>query len=219
MKIILEYNLYEILSPKFLEKIQENINCSIYRISHMYSDRQAWANSIDPDETPQNAASHLGLHCLPLMQQFLTQHRVVNCTGSNFKTYMVRSWGVRILRVNTVYPMYRRQQCIPWVGLRWPCQHSLDHVEPVSLPNQYLCTFYCQKLTTAILESALRREWPDKIFHNRSLRKNVARPGRDQTWPPDYYTDTHPSHWGWLDSAECGSWSGSTLLPTHLAVF
>ena len=23
-----------------------------------------WANSTDPDETPQNAASHLGLHCL-----------------------------------------------------------------------------------------------------------------------------------------------------------
>ena len=42
-----------------------------YRIYHMYSDRQACANSIDPDETPQNAASHLGLHCLPLIQQFL----------------------------------------------------------------------------------------------------------------------------------------------------
>ena len=25
------------------------------------------ANSVDPDETPQNAASHLGLHCLPLI--------------------------------------------------------------------------------------------------------------------------------------------------------
>ena len=37
----------------------------------MYSDRQAWANSIDPDEMPQNAASHLGLHYLPLIQQFL----------------------------------------------------------------------------------------------------------------------------------------------------
>ena len=42
-----------------------------YRIYHMYSDRQAWANSKDPDETPQNVASHLGLHCLPLIQQFL----------------------------------------------------------------------------------------------------------------------------------------------------
>ena len=37
----------------------------------MYSDRQARANSIDPDEMPQNAASHLGLHCLQLILQFL----------------------------------------------------------------------------------------------------------------------------------------------------
>ena len=42
-----------------------------YRIYHIYSDRQAWANSLDPDETPQNAASHLGLHCLPLIKQLL----------------------------------------------------------------------------------------------------------------------------------------------------
>ena len=42
-----------------------------YRIYHMYLDRQAWANSVDPDETPQNAASHLSLHCLPLIQQYL----------------------------------------------------------------------------------------------------------------------------------------------------
>ena len=48
-----------------------SINNEQYRIYHMYSDRQARANSIDPDETPQNAASHLGLHCLPLIQQFL----------------------------------------------------------------------------------------------------------------------------------------------------
>ena len=33
--------------------------------------RQAWANSVDPDEMPQNAASHQGLHCLPLIQLLL----------------------------------------------------------------------------------------------------------------------------------------------------
>ena len=42
-----------------------------YHIYSMYSDRQARANSVDPDEMQQNAASHLGLHCLPLIQQFL----------------------------------------------------------------------------------------------------------------------------------------------------
>ena len=42
-----------------------------YHINRIYSDRQARANSIDPDEIPQNAASHQGLHCLPQIQQLL----------------------------------------------------------------------------------------------------------------------------------------------------
>ena len=29
-----------------------------------YSERQACVNSVDPDQTPQNAASDQGLHCL-----------------------------------------------------------------------------------------------------------------------------------------------------------
>ena len=29
-----------------------------------YCDRQAYANSVDPDQTPQNRASDQGLHCL-----------------------------------------------------------------------------------------------------------------------------------------------------------
>ena len=36
----------------------------------MHLVRQASANSVDPDETPQNAASHQGLYCLPLIQLF-----------------------------------------------------------------------------------------------------------------------------------------------------
>ena len=42
----------------------------MYCIYSMCSDRQAWENSKDPNETPQSAASHQGLHCLPLIQQF-----------------------------------------------------------------------------------------------------------------------------------------------------
>ena len=42
----------------------------IYRIYHMYSDRQAWENSVNPDEMLQNVASHDGLYSLPLIQQF-----------------------------------------------------------------------------------------------------------------------------------------------------
>ena len=36
---------------------------------------QTWANSVDPAQILQNAASDQGLHCLPLIQQFYTaQH-------------------------------------------------------------------------------------------------------------------------------------------------
>ena len=37
---------------------------------------QTWANSEDPDQTP-HAASDLGLHCLPLIQQISTHQQVV----------------------------------------------------------------------------------------------------------------------------------------------
>ena len=40
-----------------------------YRIYRKYSDWQAWTNSEDTDQIPQNAASDLGLHCLLLIQQ------------------------------------------------------------------------------------------------------------------------------------------------------
>ena len=49
----------------------------------MYSDRYVWANSIDPDETPQNAAFHQGLHRLSLIQQVLD-------TTSGSKLYLFK---------------------------------------------------------------------------------------------------------------------------------
>ena len=39
------------------------------RIYPEYLGRQAWVNSVDPDQMLQNAASDLGLHCLPSIQQ------------------------------------------------------------------------------------------------------------------------------------------------------
>ena len=34
-----------------------------YHVDSKYWDRQAGANSVDPDQTPHNAASDQGLHC------------------------------------------------------------------------------------------------------------------------------------------------------------
>ena len=46
-------------------------------------DRQAWANIVDTYEMLQNVASHQGLHCLPLIQQFLD-------TTSDSKLYLLK---------------------------------------------------------------------------------------------------------------------------------
>ena len=47
----------------------------LYRIYSKSFDRQALANSEDPDEMPQNAASHQGLHCLLLTAIFRHNNR------------------------------------------------------------------------------------------------------------------------------------------------
>ena len=53
---------------------------SYYRIFSTYSDKQAWANNVDPDQAPQNAASDQGLHYLPLTQLFYTHSMVIKLT-------------------------------------------------------------------------------------------------------------------------------------------
>ena len=84
-------------------------NCSVLSVPilraliyHMYLDRQAGTNSLDSDETPRNAASHQSLHCLPLIQQFLDTTSGSKLYLFKFRTSIVRSWGVRILRINMV---------------------------------------------------------------------------------------------------------------------
>ena len=61
------------ITPKSEEQEErfQILSLQEYHINCMYWDRQAWANSVDPDEMLQNAASHQGLNCLPLIQQFL----------------------------------------------------------------------------------------------------------------------------------------------------
>ena len=100
-----------------------------YHIYYMYLDRQAWANSVDPDEMLQNAASHQGLHCLPFIQQCLDTTSIVNCTNfSNFRIV----WGVQIFRVNIV--LWQN-----WIGtnLTKICNHTCPN-----LFHQICCTTY-----------------------------------------------------------------------------
>ena len=37
-----------------------------------------YANGVDPDQTPQNAASDLGLHCLPVSILWDAMHKLIN---------------------------------------------------------------------------------------------------------------------------------------------
>ena len=41
---------------------------NIYRNNPNFWDKHVWANSVDRDQTPQKAASDLGLHCLLFIQ-------------------------------------------------------------------------------------------------------------------------------------------------------
>ena len=43
------------------------IGKTVYSNNPKYWDRQAWANSVDPDQMPHSAASDQGLHFLPLV--------------------------------------------------------------------------------------------------------------------------------------------------------
>ena len=47
------------------------VSINAYRNNPKYWDRQAFAKSVDPDQTPHNVASDQGLHCLPNRQQYL----------------------------------------------------------------------------------------------------------------------------------------------------
>ena len=58
-----------------------------------YFDRQAEANSVDPDQMPQNVASDLGLHCLPFIQQLLDTSAVSKMDLFKLKFSMVRYWN------------------------------------------------------------------------------------------------------------------------------
>ena len=50
--------------------------------SPKYRGRQAWSNSVDPDQTSQNAVSDQDLHGLSFMQQILD-----TSTGSEMDLY------------------------------------------------------------------------------------------------------------------------------------
>ena len=51
------------------------------------SERKAWANSIDPDQMPQNAVSDWDLHNLPFIQRHYTHMKLEKRIYSNKYKY------------------------------------------------------------------------------------------------------------------------------------
>ena len=52
-------------------QIYPNYCVELKRIYSKYWKKQVWANNVDPDQTPRNAASDQGLHCLLLIRLFI----------------------------------------------------------------------------------------------------------------------------------------------------
>ena len=51
-------------------KLQQNRSHLLHPVITLNIGTQASANSVDPDQTPQNVASDQGLHCLPLIKHY-----------------------------------------------------------------------------------------------------------------------------------------------------
>ena len=102
------------------------------------------------------------LHLL-LIQECISNDKYGNKIENDFKgvLFVLRFYG-------PVNPMGSCQGRTVYLTTR-----LLGRLSPLS-GYSVLCTFFRQKVTTALLETAEGREWPQKIFHDQSLRKNVA---------------------------------------------
>ena len=100
--------------------IKAGLSCKAVQVCYIpipsdnkYWDRQAWANSVDPDQMPQCGiwsgptlfATHAAI--------FWTHQQVRKFTFPNFRTNMVWNWGVPILRVKTVSKILNSFTCPP----------------------------------------------------------------------------------------------------------
>ena len=59
---------YDQIHARIVSDLSDNVHGSYYQTNPKYWEKQACTNSVDPDQTPQNATCH---HCLPPIRQFL----------------------------------------------------------------------------------------------------------------------------------------------------
>ena len=64
------FRMLNLRSLNFISLSQQGNKTKIQYLPYVFGS-QIWANSVDPDDMLQNAASHQGLHCLPVIQQLV----------------------------------------------------------------------------------------------------------------------------------------------------
>ena len=80
-------------------KMYTNTNVrAFHRILPKNLDRQAYANIVDPNQTPQNATSDWGQRCLPLIQQFLD-----TSTGNKIKLFKFKKSYGKENKISALY--------------------------------------------------------------------------------------------------------------------
>ena len=115
------------------------ISSSNYSIYSTYSERHAWANRVDPDQTPQNAASDQVLHCLSLIQQFYTHSQVLKV--------MTNYWDVKLFIIQCIrHWLMRLHMIIKWrQNISWCLPIWLDGVNRKTACNGDFCFNFSSK--------------------------------------------------------------------------
>ena len=116
------------------------------------------ANSIDPDENPHSAASHLDLHCLlrPVCPniygkygiQIYLKSAIQNCSRWHFSFFFLWKWGLTV-HVNHMPSWQFTQNVKPYFLRKWyyfrECHLlNLEYSKCPILSNTLYHTFVCQ---------------------------------------------------------------------------
>ena len=144
---------------------------------------------------------------------FQTQHRVVNCTCSNFRTSMVWNRGVQILRVNTVLWVMQTEIKIKVNDYKTTNLFRIDTtiISNVLSARPFLRNFILEK---GLMPLQLKhRKWCLRMSMWNLTYLSLASNKRDtgKQCRPSHKRDIGEQCRTRWDAAYCGIWSGSTL--------
>ena len=92
----------QIVKNQILHKLRLTGICSVYRNFPKFSDRQVWANSVDPDQTAPSSLIRVYTVCHSVCIVW-THYSMKEPHSSNFRVITTNVLGVRIFTKFTVY--------------------------------------------------------------------------------------------------------------------